>query len=226
MSKKAKSKKAVAVMTAQDIEKAKTTSSTIAQTVRGDMQTAENGMFYALRAGVGLLRIKELFQHGDWANELLNMFPEKAPRTLQKYMQVAGNFLEAKNVKALDVWNGMSVISSDRLLAAPGSTEAVTVKGKEGALVRDVREFVTEFGSIRKAIKGEAEVEQGRPLTKSERAETTRAFWGKICNMIQEGLNNSGYALLTDEEVDSLASALRMGSDTLRKNLAARGAKI
>ena len=225
MSKKAKSKKAVAVMTAQDIEKAKTTSSTIAQTVRGDMQTAENGMFYALRAGVGLLRIKELFQHGDWANELLDMFPEKAPRSLQKYMQVAGNFLEAKNVKALDVWNGMSAISSDRLLAAPGA-DAKPEKGKEGALVRDVREFLTEFGSIRKAIKGEAEVEQGRPLTKSERSDTARAFWGKICNMVQDGLNNSDYALLTDEEVDSLASALRMGSDTLRKNLAARGAKI
>ena len=77
MSKKSKSK-AVAVMSEQDIEQAAANSKIIAQNVRSDMQTAENGMFHALRAGVGLLKIKELYEHGDWANALMGLFPEKS----------------------------------------------------------------------------------------------------------------------------------------------------
>ncbi len=227
MTKKAKCR-AVAVMTERDLEQAKTKSETIATTVRTDMQVAESGMFHALRAGVGLLHIKSLYGHGDWGSRLLELFPEKSPRNLRRYMQVGETFLEAKQIAPLDAWVGMNAIRTDRLLAAPADEAPGKGKAKIDPLERDVREFVSEFGSIRKAIKGESEADDrsGKPLTKAERMEAARGIWNKIAGMAQEELNHGSAAILNDEDLDGLASVLRTVSDTLRKALAQRTAKI
>ncbi len=227
MTKKAKCR-AVAVMTERDLEQAKTKSETIATTVRTDMQVAESGMFHALRAGVGMLHIKSLYGHGDWGRRLLELFPDKAPRTLRRYMQAGENFLEAKQIAPLDAWVGMQAIRTDRLLAGPEDTAPGKGKAKIDPLERDVREFVSEFGSIRKAEKGESEADDrsGKPLTKAERMEAARGIWNKIAGMAQDELNHGSAAILNDEDLDGLASVLRTVSDTLRKALAQRTAKI
>ncbi|MFZ4397167.1 MAG: hypothetical protein ACOYOU_16250 [Kiritimatiellia bacterium] len=226
MKKKAKSQ-AVAVMTERDMEQAKTKSETIATTVRTDMQVAESGMFHALRAGVGMLHIKNLYEHGDWGHRLIELFPDRDPRTLRRYMQVGNNFLEAKQIAPLDAWVGMQALRTDRLLAAPESG-LMRSKDKVNPLERDVREFVSEFGSIRKAVKGEDDEEgaPGRPLTKAERLEAARDIWNKIAGLAQDELNRGSAGLLCDEDLDGLAAVLRTVSDTLRKQLAQRTTKI
>jgi hypothetical protein len=226
MTKKSKSR-AVAVMTERDLEQAKTKSETIATTVRTDMQVAESGMFHALRAGVGMLHIKSLYEHGDWGNRLLELFPDKHPATLRSYMRVGTNFLEAKQIAPLDAWVGMQALRTDRLLAAPESG-LMRAKDKVNPLERDVREFVSEFGSIRKAAKGEADEDarDGKPLTKAERLEAARGIWNKIAGLAQDELNRGSAGLLGDEDLDGLAAVLRTVSDTLRKQLAQRTTKI
>ena len=110
------------------------------------------------------------------------------------------------------------------------AADANPVKGgpKVNPLERDVREFVSEFGSIRKAAKGESEADDrfGKPLTKAERMEAARGIWNKIAGMAQDELNRGSAAILNDEDLDGLASVLRTVSDTLRKSLAQRNAKI
>jgi hypothetical protein len=224
MSKKANA--AVMAMKEKDLEQAKVQSQTIAEYVKGDMQIAENGMFHALRAGIGLLRIKELYQHGDWANTLMDLFPDRSASTLRRYMQVGTNFLEAKQIGAGDAWIGMQAIRTDRLLADPDGDAGRKGADKTNPLERDVGEFVREFGSIRQAIKGEAADGRDlrvRKLTKTEMIEAARAVWNKYANIIQEeALNRMSIGLLPYEDLDAVASTIRLAYDAMRKELASR----
>lgn len=208
-------------------EQAASMSTQIADSVRADMQAAETGMFHALRAGVGLLRIRELHIDGSWEERMMNLFPGKTARTLQRYMQIASNFLEAKELEAKDAWNDMASIRTDRLLAAPA--DAAPGNGaKLDPLERDVGEFVREFGSIRQALKGTPQEsdKSGRPLTRGEKIEAAKAVWNRYANLIQEeALNRSSIHLLPDEELDGVASTLRTAYDAMRKELASRGSK-
>lgn len=215
------SKPSTAVMTAREQAQAESQSQSIADSIRSDMQIAENGMFYALRAGVGMLRIKDMYAHGNWAAALMNLLPEKTPRTLRTYMQVGQNFLEAKQLSTQDAWVGMRSIRTDRLLAAPDQqADEADDAAEANPLEQDVREFVQEFGSIRKAAK--KEINDGMPLTKEERQDAARAIWHKIANMAQDELNHDSSGLLSDDDLDGLASVLRTVSDTLRKQLSQR----
>jgi hypothetical protein len=218
------SKPSTAVMTAHEQAQAESQSQSIADSIRSDMQVAENGMFYALRAGVGMLRIKDMYAHGNWAGALLNLLPEKAPRTLRTYMQIGQNFCDAKQISTQDAWVGMRTIRTDRLLAAPDQQDEEATAADDAAeanpLEQDVREFVQEFGSIRKAVK--KEINDGMPLTKEERQDAARAIWHKIANMAQDELNHDSSGLLSDDDLDGLASVLRTVSDTLRKQLSQR----
>jgi hypothetical protein len=115
----------------------------------------------------------------------------------------------------------MREIRTDRLLAAPDQqADEADDAAEANPLEQDVREFVQEFGSIRKAVK--KEINDGMPLTKEERQDAARAIWHKIANMAQDELNHDSSGLLSDDDLDGLASVLRTVSDTLRKQLSQR----
>lgn len=226
MQKKSKTR-AVVAMTAKDLEQAKTKSEPIAAAVRNDIQVAENGLIHALRAGLGLLRIRSFYEHGEWALAQAALFPDKSGETLRRYMKIAENFCEKRQIAPLEAWNGMQTIRTDRLLAAPKENLAKT--NPENKLQQAVIGFANEFDTQGKAAKGEADAQRGkdgRPLTKAERMEAARAIWNKITSMAQDELNHGSAMLLNNEDLDGLAAVLRTVSDSLRKQLAARNQKI
>jgi len=222
MSKKAKNKATKpAPENSEAIASANCRAEGIAQNVRADMQAAEAGMFHALRAGVGLLRIKELSEYGSWEQRMLELFPDKSARSLRRYMQVGGRFLEAKGLKAGSAWDKMSSVRTDRLLADPDGK----ADKKADPLERDLGEFIREFGSVRNADAGTPKAEQGRPLSRAEKLDAARQNWVRMANEAQEELNSPTLSVLPDEDLDSIASVFRTVSDALRRELARRGGK-
>ncbi len=93
---------------------------TILGMVRQDVANAELGKFFALRAGVGMIVVKEMCHHGEWAAQMLRMLPGRTPRTLRRYMADARTFLDAKALMASDIWDQLASVGQAQLGAAAG----------------------------------------------------------------------------------------------------------
>ena len=75
--------KTTAVAKAEAADLAKT--NTILEMVNQDINKAEIGKFFALRAGVGLLVVKGMCPHGEWGGMILQAMPGRAAHYTRVY---------------------------------------------------------------------------------------------------------------------------------------------
>jgi hypothetical protein len=209
-----------------DTERAQLLRIDIAGIVQQDLAAAAIGTFFGLRAGIGLLRIRDLCGHGSWEARMLDLCPGKSARMLRRYMQIGKSFLDDNSFDADAVWTRMTAITSpDNLLADPDAKDkAARAERKADKIGAAVREYVQDAGSMRKALEdSNRDGKEEKPLTRAQRIEAASGIWSKyVGGIIDEGIQRRTYTLLPDDELDSLASNLRTVADALRKELASR----
>lgn len=183
--------------------------------VRQDIDNAELGRFFALRAGVGLIVVKELCAHGEFMPEALRMIPNRHPATLRRYINEARQFLEAKALMAHEVWLPLSQVGqrSGRLLG-PGGGEDLPQPAS------DLAEWLAAKDEEKKK---KPEAPGKKELTKRQKVEAATAHALGLAHQVSDWLSDGMWALILDDDLESVASALRAASDRLRADLRNRG---
>lgn len=183
--------------------------------VRQDIDNAELGRFFALRAGVGLIVVKELCAHGEFMGEALRMIPNRTPRTLRRYMDEARGFLDAKALMAHDAWLPLSQVGSrsGRLLG-PGGGEDLPQPASD----------LADWLAAKDAEKKQKEQAAPRPLSSAEKRKAAADLWTGIAGRVtDEGIARQTWQILDQETLETCASALRTVADKMMA--AARKAK-
>ena len=198
--------------------------------INRDIGNAELGRFFALRAGCGLIVVKELCEHGEWGSEMVRMIPNRSPRTLRNYMNNARDFLENKELMARDVWDkllgvGQLEQTAGRLLLGDGK------KPDEKTVSKIPKEVLAMAEYIRGEPAGEkpprpAASEGAKPgkTSKAERVKAARDFWHPAASRIQKaGITDRLWELLDDDELESVQSAFMSVALAMRAELKTRG---
>lgn len=226
----------VSMMAAADIP-------SIVDSVANDLTQAEIGTFCKLRAGVGLTCIKQLCDHATWEARMMELFPTRSPRTLQRYMKEAGEFMQEHKVLPEQAWgelckyefsqvSGM-MIADTAPLALPPAEQVQPVAAKRGkkskaevvpdpaASAQTFSQMLIDFIQQRKAARPKSS-EPAKPLTKKEKVEAAIAEAARIVNMTADWIADGTWGLLPDEELESTMSGLRAASDRVTKEFKSR----
>jgi hypothetical protein len=178
--------------------------------VRQDIDNAELGRFFELRAGVGLIVVKELCAHGEFMPEALRMIPGRHPRTLQRYIAGARQFLDAKALMAHEVWLPLSQVGqrSGRLLGPGGDGDALPQPAADAA------EWLAEKDAEKKP---KAEDDGGkRGPTVAERRLAAAGRWQNLAGQVADhGIARPDWRLLDTETLETVASNLRAVADQM-----------
>lgn len=177
--------------------------------VRQDIDNAELGRFFALRAGVGLIVVKELCAHGEFMPEALRMIPGRHPRTLQRYINEARLFLDAKALMAHDVWLPLSQVGqrSGRLLG-PGGGEDLPQPAADAA------EWLAKKDEEKKPKKPEPGPE--KKLSAAERRQAAIDRWRPLAGQVKDwGVDRPNWQYLALDELESVVSVLRTVADAM-----------
>ncbi|NCA83764.1 MAG: hypothetical protein EOM72_13680, partial [Opitutae bacterium] len=123
-----------------------------------DIGNAELGRFFALRAGCGLIVVKELCEHGEWGAEMTRLCPQRHSDTLRRYMRNARGFLLTKALMARDVWDKLLSVgpledTSMRLLLGDGKKPDAKSAAKIPKEVLAMAEYVREESAGEKPTK-------------------------------------------------------------------------
>ena len=208
-----------------------------------DLNRAEVGMFAMLRAGVGLLCYKGMSEFGEWEARLLELCPNKSTRTLQTYMQRAREFCEANGVDAESAYAELAKIDasnvSNLVLSAPteqrqiGSGNSGSEKkngGKEKSKAPPVPEASAQTFSqmlidfIQQRQRGKAKEKTPlKPLTKKEKVDAAVAESNRIVNSTADWIADGTWALLPNEELESVAAGMRAAADKIKEECRKRG---
>lgn len=130
--------------------------------VKSDMQAADLGDFCRLRAGLGLENFRELNAAGNWEERMMQMFPERTPRTLRRYMSNGRKFLDAVGVDAKTAYEKLMTLSADDvrgLIAARSEgAKALPEKGvaKQIAIANRITNAVAAYSAGEKPAAAEA----------------------------------------------------------------------
>jgi len=135
-------------------------------------------------------------------------------------MKSSREWLEEHTLDLDEVWERLTKSDDQKLLADPNAPKP---KKKDNPILAAVRDYMEE--APHKSIDEGAD-KSGRPLTKAERLEAVRSVVNKATNILQDEIQRNSLGILPDEDLDGLAAVLRTQSDSIRKMLAARGAKI
>lgn len=220
------------------------------QLIRDDLTRADIGFFSMLRAGLGLLVIKEWNEHGSWEHRLQEIAgAHRTPRTLRRYMQHAQDrcvavgitpaeaWLDARDVDVTQVRGLMLEAGGDqRLLAADGTDEAeeteeqgdteVTEKATEkptNIFAQMVLSYI-DMQLDKKAKK--KEVAPVAPVTDQQRTDAAIDKAAKIVAELTDWLADGSWGLLGDDELESAMSAIRTIADRLREDYNQRIANV
>jgi len=198
--------------------------------VRQDIRNAEIGRFFAMRAGVGLIVVKELCDHGEWGQEMIRMIPDRSPRTLRKYMAEARDFLDSKAIMARDIWDKLASVGSSALGAAAAglllgdgsertaNDPAVEVPDE----VRAMADYLREDAAL--ASQAKAQPQAPRALSAGEKRKAASDLWQALAGRVtDEGIARQTWQILDAETLETVASALRTVADKMMS--AARKAK-
>ena len=204
--------------------------------VQQDISNAEVGKFFALRAGVGLIVVKEFCDHGEWASQMLRMLPGRAPRTLRRYMSDARGFLDSRALMAADIWDRLASVGQEQLGRVAGRLLIGEGKGGgEGHSAADWAEVDPLTSDIPEELIIMADYlqETGAPkrgggaprtLSAAERRAAATDLWQAIAGRAtDEGIAKQSWQMLDAETLETVASALRTVSDKMMQ--AARKAK-
>jgi hypothetical protein len=199
--------------------------------VAADIGNAEIGQFFALRAGVGLIVVRELCERGEWGPEMVKCIPNRDPRTLRRYMSKARDFLENKALMARDIWDKLASVGAAELGGGDGrlmigeGAKAGAGASKLPKEVLAVADYIREAQDSRAPGKGGAGEGDAKPrkITAAEKRKAASAFWNATANRIQfAGLTERLWEHLPDEELDSVSAALTTVASEMKKTLRAR----
>jgi len=196
--------------------------------VRDDMGNAELGDFCRLRAGVGLLRFRELNPHGEWMTEMTAAFPGRSPRTLQRYMQQAAKFIGQLGVGVEAVHTKMMAFNVETLRAQIGLPEGERKQLPE----RGVSKSVAIDNKITNAVvaysAGEKpEVQQPHTvrISKEEEMQTRVDYAMAMASKVQIwNADARTIRTLPTETLESVRSILVLTVDSLKNELRSREA--
>jgi len=201
--------------------------------VRQDINNAEIGKFFALRAGVGMIVVKEMCPHGEWSQAMLKMLPGRSPATLRRYMGAARDFLDSKALMARDIWDKLASVGSSALGAAAAGLLLGDGTDRQASTdptvdVPDEVQAMAEY--LREESRGPSgSGDKGHPpapraLTAAEKRKAASDLWQGIAGRVtDEGIARQTWQVLDQETLETCASALRTVADKMMA--AARKAK-
>ena len=215
---------AVQVLPKQEVAaSARVVADSILAQVANDMNIAELGKFYALRAGIGLLAVKGMVPHGGWAELVAARFPNRTERTIRRYQQDADAFLKERGLKVGEAWRKISEIdetllrrAAARLLLGEEAGEGIPLK-QIPPVVRWMGEYLTEWEEEKPKVK------PPKPITAEEKMETQRQRALQISSEVDEWQRQRNWTLVQDSNVlEGVASSLKAAADSLRAEIRQR----
>ena len=197
----------------------------IVNQINQDIGNAEMGRFFALRAGVGLIVVREMCGHGPFGLAMAEMMPDRSGRTLRRYMKGAHDFLETKALEAREIWGPLSSVgalsaSGGRLMIGDGKA------GEVPAPVAAIADYLAEKkdSEIKDAEAAAVPTKGARKLTKAERLMAARGQWHPLASKIQKaGITDRLWEDLPDDELEDVQSALSSVAGAMRQVLKLRG---
>jgi len=222
------SESAVAVMEKTDTAVGKG----MLEIINQDMRSAQAGALCALRAGFGLLIMKELNLHGEWEKRMEAAFPTRSIRTLQNYMATSRKFCDVYGITPKTAWDTMKDITYEQMdsitIAPPpdvkqltGGKEKSKAKHDEGRTCDDFSQMLIAFVSHQKSEK-KKEAEPPKPLTKKEKIEAAVDNANRVAEMVQDWAGDMTWALVDADTLEGVASVLRTAADKLRAEIRTR----
>ena len=176
-----------------------------------DLGNAQIGKFFALRAGVALIVVKEMCGHGNYILLTAELMPNRSKRTLTRYVAEAHGFLEGKALMAREVWGALAKAGATALTDGGGRLQIGDGKGGGNlpAPVRAMGEWLEEReAEAPKAEKPAEKPPRGR-MTKAERLKTARDVWHPMANKLQRaGITERLWEELPEDEIESLMAVI------------------
>lgn len=196
--------------------------------VGDDMANAELGDFCRLRAGVGLLRFREMNPHGEWMAEMAAAFPNRSPRTLQRYMQQASKFIGQLGVGAEAVHSKMMALDVETLraqIAAPESERKLLPErgvAKSAAIENKITNAVVAYSAGEKP-------EPPKPvhvkISKEEEMQTRVDYAMGLATKVQIWTSDARtIRTLPTETLESVRAIIVLAVDSLKNELRSREA--
>ena len=212
---------------------------TIMRQVVIDINNAELGKFYSLRAGIGLIATKNFIPRGMWGDFLRESFQNKSIASAYLYMKKAGDFFAKFGGNADESWTDIYGIETDFMNRA-ASQLMLPAGGKGGdlpaipkreipAIIRKMAEFLTEEDGGDGG--GGGGKEPPRPLSAAERRQAAADTWqGIVAKATQEAVSRRSWMVLPLEEQENIGAALRTASEEIMREVrrakdAAKGKK-
>jgi len=190
--------------------------------IRDDMSKAQIGAFSSLRAGIGLLCMKEMGGHGSWETRMVEEFPNRAPRTLRNYMENARMFCAMYSVTPQIAWGGFRDISTEQLdslvISPPSEVRKLTGGKPSGGITRMLADYFAQKTDAKK----KKAAEPSKPLTEKEKIEAATDNANRIANLVADWISDMMWSLVDKDTLDNIASGLRAASDKLRQELKSR----
>jgi len=225
--KKAGSKKTAAVAKAEQADLTKANG--ILEMVNSDIGNAEIGKFFACRAGVGLLILKDMCPHGDWTTEITKAMPGRAPCTLRRYMIDSRDYLESKGVTASQVWLGLSEFDPSTMLTqGSGGTLLLAVGNTKTKPPKEAKEMADWLNDkIVDKIKSKKTgadngTDKPKRLSRSQKREAAVSDLMGAITKINIALN-SNWPLVDTETLDTVSASLTVAAATIKEELKKRG---
>ena len=219
--------KTTAVAKAEAADLAKT--NTILEMVNQDINKAEIGKFFALRAGVGLLVVKGMCPHGEWGGMILQAMPGRAPRTIREYMTDAKKFLEAKGIVAGDIWQELSEFDPATMLTQGDGGALLLASGEEeNEMPPEAAVNMAAYLNAQNAEKSKSnkEAAKNRPvpakLTKAQKKEAAAADLALAIGKVAVALNGE-WTMCDTETLETVQASLTVAAATIKEELKKRG---
>lgn len=193
----------------------------ILRQVAQDINNAELGRFFALRAGVGLVVTREYIPHGEWSEEIQRAFPNRHPATIRRYMADARDFLAERKLVASDIW--ARLVAVDQMLLTRAASQLLLGEPDSKADKIPAREIPAEVRMMADYLQGGeqqprdgATTAEGKSLTASEKRLAAQALWQRLAATVTaEGIARKSWQLLDAETQETVASALRTSADEI-----------
>jgi len=193
--------------------------------VASDMNIAELGKFYALRAGIGLLAVKHMVPHGGWLEIVRAKFPNRSERTIQMYQKDADEFLKGRGLKVGEAWRKISEIdetllrrAAARLLLGPEAADAIPLK--------QIPPVVRWMGEYLIPEEPEEVKEKPEPVTPEQKMEAQTNLAKKIAGDVDEWMRRGHWVLVEDCAVlQAAADSLSAAADKLTEIITCRKRK-
>lgn len=182
------------------------------------MAGAAAGQALRLKAGCGLLMIRDLVPHGGWAEYVGSRFPQSSYRTVSRVAAEAARFCGECGVKAQALWEEMG----------PGGLKLLSAAQGSGGRLGRADSGEAPGRALRKAAQwlfGDREAGPEKRLTAEERAEAFRDAARKVCEGAEAWTRANAGRVHEEELLEGMELSLMNALREVRRAKAAAAAK-